>query len=258
MQKYTERIKKVLSLARKESIRLGHDYIGTEHILLGMIKEGGGAGYEALQNLNVDVEKVKSKLENKIGKRSTSSSSDSSPPITPNSEKVIEISVDFSKKLGHNYVGTEHLLYALVSTQDTVVYELLNKDFNLDKDKIEEEIIRILSSKKTEKTRETIGIYPFIDQTHKISYIIAGSWKDAVTRVRAMKEEGIKKDPSYSIKPIKHFCEKIIENAMEEPDKYDLPPLFQKDNIGGLRIKNVDLNSKEITLDISDLEKRLE
>jgi catechol 2,3-dioxygenase-like lactoylglutathione lyase family enzyme len=110
--KFTERARKVLSLAQEEAQRFSHNYIGTEHLLLGLIREEEGIGAKALTNLGVELEKVRSAVEFIIGRGVHTTLSDIG--LTPRSKRVIELAVDEARRLGHHYVGTEHLLLGLV------------------------------------------------------------------------------------------------------------------------------------------------
>jgi len=102
--RFTERSQKVLALAQEEAIRLGHNNIGTEHILLGLVKEGEGIAAKALQSIGVSLDRVHTEVENLIGK---GQEKPTSIVYTPRAKKVIELSMDEARKLGHTYVGTE-------------------------------------------------------------------------------------------------------------------------------------------------------
>src|SRR5450756_461863 len=110
--KFTERARKVLTLAQEEAQRFNHSYIGTEHILLGLIREGDGVAAHVLANLNVELHKVRGAVEQIIGRNEGVVIGDVG--LTPSSKKVIELAVDEAKKLNHHYIGTEHLLLGLV------------------------------------------------------------------------------------------------------------------------------------------------
>ena len=110
-ERFTERAKKVINpLAKEEARRLNHNFIGTEHLLLGLIREGGGVAVAVLESLGVDLESVRIEVENL-----TTPSSDTltigDPQFTPSAKKVLELAAEESQKLGHNYIGTEHLLF---------------------------------------------------------------------------------------------------------------------------------------------------
>src|ERR671925_865853 len=110
--KFTERARKVLSLAQEEAQRFQHNYIGTEHLLLGLVREGEGVAAKVLSNLGVELNKVRSAVEFIIGRGDRMVLGEIS--LTPRAKKVIELAVEEARRLNHNYIGTEHLLLGLV------------------------------------------------------------------------------------------------------------------------------------------------
>jgi len=110
--KFTNRARKVLHLAQEEAQRLQHNYIGTEHLLLGLIREGEGVAAIVLNNLGIDLEKVRSSVESIIGRGNRVVTGELG--LTPRAKKVIELAVDEARRLNHHYIGTEHLLLGLV------------------------------------------------------------------------------------------------------------------------------------------------
>src|ERR1041384_7072693 len=110
--KFTERARKVLQLAQEEAQRFNHNYIGTEHLLLGLVREGEGVAAKVLGNLGVELNKVRSAVEFIIGRGDRTVAGDIG--LTPRAKKVIELSVDEARRLNHHYIGTEHLLLGLV------------------------------------------------------------------------------------------------------------------------------------------------
>jgi ATP-dependent Clp protease ATP-binding subunit ClpC len=124
-ERFTERAKKVINpLAKEEARRLNHNFIGTEHLLLGLIREGGGVAVAVLESLGVDLESVRIEVENL-----TTPSSDTltigDPQFTPSAKKVLELAAEESQKLGHNYIGTEHLLLGLIQEGEGVAARAL-------------------------------------------------------------------------------------------------------------------------------------
>ena len=121
--RFTQRAQKVLQLAQEEAIRLKHKEIGTEHILLGLIREGGGIAAKALEAINISPQMIESGIEELVGK----GTEDVGPIVhyTPRAKKVIELSLDESRKLGHAYVGTEHILLALIREGEGVAARVL-------------------------------------------------------------------------------------------------------------------------------------
>jgi ATP-dependent Clp protease ATP-binding subunit ClpC len=122
--RFTERARKVIALAREEAGRLGHDYIGTEHLLLGLIREGGGVAAAVLENLNVDLERVRLEVE-KLVVMGGGTLTLGEVPFTPRAKKVLELSVEEAQNLGHNYIGTEHLLLGLIREGEGVAAKVM-------------------------------------------------------------------------------------------------------------------------------------
>jgi ATP-dependent Clp protease ATP-binding subunit ClpC len=125
-ERFTERAKKVINpLAKEEARRLNHNFIGTEHLLLGLIREGGGVAVAVLESLGVDLESVRVEVENL-----TTPSSDTltigDPQFTPSAKKVLELAAEESQKLGHNYIGTEHLLLGIIQEGEGVAARALD------------------------------------------------------------------------------------------------------------------------------------
>src|SRR5439155_21185051 len=110
--KFTERARRVLTLAQEEALRFNHNYIGTEHLLLGLVREGEGVAAKVLANLGVELNKVRSAVEFIIGRGDRAVMGEIG--LTPRAKKVIELSVDEARRLRHHYIGTEHLLLGLV------------------------------------------------------------------------------------------------------------------------------------------------
>ena len=123
VNRFTQRAQKVLQLAQEEAVRLKHKEIGTEHILLGLIREGGGIAAKALEAINISPQMIESGIEELVGK----GTEDVGPIVhyTPRAKKVIELSLDESRKLGHAYVGTEHILLALIREGEGVAARVL-------------------------------------------------------------------------------------------------------------------------------------
>ncbi len=142
--RFTDRARKVMSIARQEAQRLNHEYIGTEHILLGLIQEGSGVAASVLKNLDVDLEKIRREVE-KIVKHGPSMVTMGQLPFTPRAKKVLELSVEEAQNLGHNYIGTEHLLLGLIHENDGVAAQVL-QNLNLRLDDVREEVLELLGA----------------------------------------------------------------------------------------------------------------
>ena len=139
---FTPRAKKVLELALREALSLGHNYIGTEHILLGLLREEEGLAARVLESLDITVERVRAQVVRIVGSGEEVTSGQI--PFTPRAKKVLELALREALSLGHNYIGTEHILLGLVRENEGVAARIL-LDFDADAEKIRNEIIRMLS-----------------------------------------------------------------------------------------------------------------
>src|SRR5680860_8908 len=123
---FTDRVRKVLAMAREEAIRLQHDYVGTEHILLGLIREGEGVAAAVLMNLNVDLEQIHERIEESV-KKGKATIALGELPYTTRAKKVLEFAMAEARELNHSYVGTEHLLLGLLREEKGIAAEVLNQ-----------------------------------------------------------------------------------------------------------------------------------
>jgi len=139
---FTPRAKKVLELSLREALQLGHNYIGTEHILLGLLREEEGLAARVLESLDITVERVRAQVVRIVGSGEEVTSGQI--PFTPRAKKVLELALREALSLGHNYIGTEHILLGLVRENEGVAARIL-LDFDADSEKIRNEVIRMLS-----------------------------------------------------------------------------------------------------------------
>ncbi len=140
--KFTERVRKVMYLAREEAARLQHDYIGTEHLLLGVIREGEGIAATVLNNLGLDLDAIRQAVESMVA-ATGGTLTIGEIPFTPRAKRVLELSVDEARQLGHNYVGTEHLLLGLIREGEGVAARVL-LELGVDRKKVREETLKLL------------------------------------------------------------------------------------------------------------------
>ncbi|MDD4875834.1 MAG: ATP-dependent Clp protease ATP-binding subunit [Dehalococcoidales bacterium] len=161
-EKFSERARRVLTLAQEEARRFNHSYIGTEHILLGLVREEEGVATRVLTNLGVSLSKVRSAVEFIIGRGEKASTSEIG--LTPRAKKVIELAIDEARNLGHNYIGTEHLLLGLLREGGGVAAGVLDS-LGITLERTRGEITRILSQ-STPKSRfaRTTSRTPTLDQ----------------------------------------------------------------------------------------------
>ncbi|OUN01685.1 MAG: ATP-dependent Clp protease ATP-binding subunit ClpC [Firmicutes bacterium ZCTH02-B6] len=160
--RFTERAQKVVVLSQEEARRLGHNVVGTEHILLGLVAEGEGVAARALQSMGISLDKVRAEVEKVIGKGE-------SPPqgqigFTPRAKRVLELAFDEARQLGHTYIGTEHILLGLIREGEGVAAQVL-KNLGADLDKVRRQVVELLGGStgqpsKGARTRKT----PTLDQ----------------------------------------------------------------------------------------------
>jgi len=143
-ERFTDRARRIVVLAQEQARLLNHNYIGTEHILLGMLAEGEGVAWKTLTRLNVDQDKVRESIVTIIGVGAQPPSGHI--PFTPRAKKVMELSLREGLQLGHNYIGTEHLLLGLIREGQGIAAQVLTgKPFDLDLNRVRQTTIAILS-----------------------------------------------------------------------------------------------------------------
>ncbi len=157
--KFTERARKVLTLAQEEATRFNHNYIGTEHLLLGLVREGEGVAAKVLGNLGVELDRVRGAVEFIIGRGDRMIVGEIG--LTPRAKKVIELAVDEARRLGHHYIGTEHLLLGLVREGEGIAAGVL-ESLGVNLEKVRKETIAVLGGlagqpSAQETTAETGG-----------------------------------------------------------------------------------------------------
>jgi ATP-dependent Clp protease ATP-binding subunit ClpC len=139
---FTDHARKAMQLANQEAIRFNHEYIGTEHMLLGLIREGSGVAANVFKNFDMDLSKIRLEME-KVMQSGSDAVSLVKLPQTPRAKKVIEYSLEEARNLGHNYVGTEHLLLGLLREKNGVAVQVL-MNLGLELDSVRSEILKIL------------------------------------------------------------------------------------------------------------------
>src|SRR5574338_287198 len=142
---FTDRVRKVLQMAREEAARLHHEYVGTEHILLGLIREGEGVAAAVLTNLNVDLEDIQQKIEETVKKGKAATAAGPELPYTSRAKKVLELAMTEARELNHSYVGTEHLLLGLLREEKGIAAQVLT-DAGVSLEASRAETLRLLGS----------------------------------------------------------------------------------------------------------------
>ncbi|MFW6457123.1 MAG: ATP-dependent Clp protease ATP-binding subunit, partial [Planctomycetota bacterium] len=141
--RFTEKAKKVISYAKQEAQRLGHEYIGTEHLLLGVLREGTGMAYTILQRLDVDPKRIRLEIEKRVRNARDVVGVGKEFPFAPRARKAIESAVKEGKRLGQNYVGTEHVLLGLFNEEESIAGEVLDA-LSVEYEDVQEELIELL------------------------------------------------------------------------------------------------------------------
>ena len=141
---FTERVRKVLAIAREEAARLQHEYVGTEHLLLGLIRERQGIGATVLRNLSVELDEIQQKIEETVKKGKAAEITGPDLPYTSRAKKVLELAMSEARELSHSYVGTEHLLLGLLREEKGIAARILTHA-GVDPDAARAETLRILS-----------------------------------------------------------------------------------------------------------------
>ena len=190
---FTERVRKVLQMAREEAQRLHHEYVGTEHILLGLIREGEGVAAAVLQNLNVDLDEIQQKIEETVKKGKAAQTTGPDLPYTSRAKKVLELAMSEARELNHSYVGTEHLLLGLLREEKGIAASVLT-DAGVNLDAARAETLRLLG---TEMPPQGSGTPP----------------QPGNTPPQATPPKGEKKSKTPALD---HFCRDLTQLASEQ------------------------------------------
>jgi ATP-dependent Clp protease ATP-binding subunit ClpC len=147
-ERFTDRARRVVVLAQEEARMLNHNYIGTEHILLGLLREGEGVAAKALESLGVSLEAARQQVEQKIGHGQRAP--EGHIPFTPRAKKVLELSLREALQLGHDYIGTEHILLGLIREGEGVAAQVLVR-LGADLNRVRQQVIQELHSRPAEE-----------------------------------------------------------------------------------------------------------
>jgi len=177
--RFNDRAKRVLALAQDEAVRFNHNYIGPEHLLLGLIREGEGVAGRALDLLGVELSKARTAVESKIG-RGDSTIRPSEITLMPRTKKIVELAIDEARKLGHSHIGTEHLLLGLLRESGTMASEVL-ESLGVSLDKARHQVIATLGQQRVEPVADKRGtsIGPFDRLDRESSRIVSRAYWEA-------------------------------------------------------------------------------
>jgi ATP-dependent Clp protease ATP-binding subunit ClpA len=161
---FTERVRKVLAMAREEAVALSHEYVGTEHILLGLLREGEGVASTVVQNLNIELDALRTTILNVVKRGRGGQTTGPDLPYTSRAKKVLELAMSEARELDHSYVGTEHLLLGLLREEKGIAAQVLG-DSGLTLEKAREETLRILGSEASPRDKSKGS---FVQGTHTL------------------------------------------------------------------------------------------
>jgi ATP-dependent Clp protease ATP-binding subunit ClpC len=181
---FTERVRKTLALAREEAIRLRHEYVGTEHMLLGLIRGDDGVAIEVMRTLSVDPERVRDEIL-RILREGIAGSASSDLPYTSRAKRVLELAMTEARLLGHQYVGTEHLLLGLLGEQHGVAAQALDSA-GLTLEKARAETLRLLGTEPAEREfrREAHVARPAREGAEPVAFLVELVFADGSTERR--------------------------------------------------------------------------
>ena len=204
--KFTERARKVLTLAQEEAQRFNHNYIGTEHLLLGLVREGDGVAARVLGNMGVQLPKVRSAVEFIIGRGETMIMGEIG--LTPRAKKVIELAVDEARRLNHHYIGTEHLLLGLVREGEGIAAGVL-ESLGVNLEKVRAQVMQVVSQSSTYNQGKQQTKTPYMDalgvdlteaaRTNKLGPLIGRSME--IDRVMQILSRRTKNNPALIGEP---------------------------------------------------------
>jgi hypothetical protein len=229
-EKFTDRARRVVVLAQEEARMLNHNYIGTEHILLGLIHEGEGVAAQALESLGISLGVVRQQVEDIIGQGQQAPTGH--VPFTPRAKKVLELSLREALQLGHNYIGTEHILLGLIREGDGVAAQVLVR-LGADPDQVRERVIQLLADRPTggvfgtvesrlSAVEQRVGMVP---DTADLDRQIRQARNDRSTAIVAHDDE---RAASLRDREQELLAEKASRHQQWAADHPDLPTLAEK------------------------------
>ena len=169
-ERFTERARRVVVLAQQEARILDHNYIGTEHILLGLIREGDGVAARALTALGISLDAMRQAVENIIGRGTQSLPESGHIPFTPRAKKVLELSLREAVQLGNDYIGTEHILLGLIREGDGVAAQVLVGS-GVDLNRARQQVIELLQGRSAKQASSSSGPLPDDDLLEPAGFV---------------------------------------------------------------------------------------
>ena len=193
-ERFTDRARRVVVLAQEEARMLNHNLVGTEHVLLGLIHEGEGVAAQVLESLNISLEAVRQQVEEIIGRRQAMPTGHI--PFTPRAKKVLELSLREALQLGHNYIGTEHILLGLIREGEGIAAQVLQR-LGADLNRVRQTVIQLLSGYPAGKGEQVAGPQDLppshFDEREKIvlSLLLQGEMRSGIAEILGVSKEKI-------------------------------------------------------------------
>ena len=187
-QRFTDRARQVVVLAQQEARRLDHNYIGTEHLLLGLISEGNGVAARALESLEVSLDAVRQQVEEIIGRGQQAPSGHI--PFTPRAKKVLELSLREAQQLGHDYIGTEHILLGLIREGDGVAAQVLVR-LGAGLNRVREQVTQLLAGRTAGEPRPEVEVRPEMAEQRAVVGPDTSDLDEQIAAARAEKQAAI-------------------------------------------------------------------
>jgi hypothetical protein len=232
-ERFTERARQVVVLAQDEARALKHNYIGTEHILLGLLREDEGLAARVLESLDITVEEVRAQVARIVGQGDEVTTGQI--PFTPEAKKTLELALREALSLGHNYIGTEHLLLGLMRENEGVAVRIL-LDFDVDAEKVRNEVIRLLSGPSRRTADEEPAPSPWLPPSPPFSPELAAE----LEKLRKDKEAAIERHGFEEAASLRDRERRLVREAKQFERTWSLrgaapsPPSRPTPRSGGL------------------------
>jgi ATP-dependent Clp protease ATP-binding subunit ClpA len=212
-ERFTDRARRVVVLAQEEARMLNHNYIGTEHVLLGLIHEGQGVAAKSLEELGIDLGAVRYEVEQIIGQGQTAPIGHI--PFTPRAKKVLELSLREALNLGHNYIGTEHILLGLVREGEGVAAQVLT-GLGADLNRVRQKVIELLAGYAGPTTAEPVGLSE--EDIDLLEDIAKGASRKRIAEKRGMSRDELKSRIDRALEKLRSRSSALhVEETHETP-----------------------------------------